>query len=275
MIQISDAAVTIQTLKQEWPPGGIQLHIARRMAESQSVYVYPSLARLEFEIKLRSHIVAAARKLYESGANFAILKDSRCNPRYWMLTDQGGFQLKENTEPADAIDDIFRNGSRYAFECATAIVIIYYKAVLDSIGRQNFNQLFPSVFLFDGIYDKKLGIRWNKEGEYLPGDVQYFKNPEYNPKNPEWQGENVVLIEHDVYFAHGIGMETKKQIISYLNKVRKPGATISAYLLDEAARPDFAYLSQYNQQNTEPSIGRITVGAPFTIAQIGTTVYIS
>lgn len=274
MIQILDSSVTNKTRKQEWLLDYDQLRIIECLARSPDVYTYPSLEQLKFEGKLRSHIVSSAKKLYRSGTEFAVFKDSRCNPRYWTLTDKGGFRLNEDVKPSEGIRDIFINGHMYAFECATAVVIVYYKGVLESIGSENFNRLFPSILLFDGVYDEKLGITWSKHVEYLPGDIQYFKNPEYNPKTPEWQGENVVLLENYLYFAYGIGITTKKQVIAHLNKERIPGATTSAYLIDEAARPDFAYLSQYDQSERDPLAGRTASERSFTIAHIGTTLFV-
>ncbi|MCI1696726.1 protein-glutamine gamma-glutamyltransferase [Aneurinibacillus aneurinilyticus] len=274
MIQISDVSIHIGALEKEWPLSSIQRTILERMAMSPATYVYRSLDVLKFEVKMREFIVLAAKNLYYSGAGFATFKESRCNPRYWNLTKEGGFQLKTNVEPAEAINDIFRNGKKYAFECATAIVIVYYKATIDSIGKDNFNRLFPNILLYDGVYDEDLHLTWTKTVEYIPGDVQYFKNPEYNPKTPEWQGENVVLLEGNRYFAHGIGIKTKKEIIVELNNERKPGATVSAYLLEQAARPDFAYLSQYAEEDTEKRQIHSPAENRFTIAQIGSKTYI-
>jgi protein-glutamine gamma-glutamyltransferase len=273
MIQISDVSININTLEQEWPLSFLQRTILERIAASPITYQYPSLSVLRFEIKLRSNIVSAAKKLNNSGADFTTFKKSRCNPAYWILTEEGGFQLREGAEPARAINDIFENGSRYGFECATAIVIVYYKALLDSVGRRTFNEMFPSILLFDGTYDEKLRLREFSETEYLPGDVLYFKNPDYNPKTPEWQGENVVLLENNRYFAHGIGIKTKREVISSLNKERRPGAEISAYLEDKAVRPDFAYLSRYDKGPGRGGL-RMTAGNQFTIAQIGGVTHI-
>ncbi|GED14160.1 protein-glutamine gamma-glutamyltransferase [Aneurinibacillus migulanus] len=274
MIQISDASIHIETLEKEWPLSGIQRTILERMAASTITYVYPSLDVLKFEVKMRGFIVSAAKNLYYSGADFATFKESRCNPRYWNRTKEGGFQLKKGIEPAEAMNDIFKDGKKYAFECTTAIVIVYYKAIIDSIGKDNFNRLFPNILLYDGVYDEDLRLTWIHAAEYLPGDVQYFNNPEYNPKTPEWQGENVVLLGDNRYFAHGIGIKTKKGVITELNSERKPGATVSAYLLDQAARPDFAYLSQYDERNAKNMQIHSPAGNRFMIAQIGSTTYI-
>lgn len=275
MIQIADALLDSSMVELEASFSGLKRSILEHMAASPIPYRYPSLSVVRFEMKLRSHIVEAAKKLNESGADFATFEESRCNPRYWILTEKGGFRLRENAEPAEAMEDIFKNGRSYGFECATAIVIVYYKAIIDSIGRQKFNRLFSSILLYDGVYDEDLGLKWYKTEEYLPGDVLYFKNPDHNPETPEWQGENVVLLEDNRYFAHGIGIKTGEQIIAALNKKRKPGATVSAYLQEGAARPDFAYLAQYDDQERAVSIrNHRASGNRFIIARIGSATYI-
>lgn len=250
--------------------------ILQRMAVSSILYTYPSVEQLQFEITLRSHIVSAAKALDQSGVDFAGFSTSRCNPRYWMRTEEGGCQLKEGVQPAEAIRDIFKEGRLYAFECATAIVVVYYKAILDSIGEMNFNRLFSPLLLFDGTYDQDLGLTWREKTHYLPGDVRYFKNPEYNPKTPEWQGENVVLLEDGHYFAHGIGIKTAEEIIASLNKERKPHAIRSAYLLEGAAEPAFSHLSQYAiRRENRRRIRHVSPNKRYIVAQIGQAAYLT
>lgn len=211
--------------------------------KSPIIYRYDSPEALKFELKMRTKIVEAAKALNDSGVQFARFKDSRCNERYWSRTDEGGFQLKPGALPSEGINDIFTNGSLYAFECATAIVIVLYKAVLDMVGPAVFNQYFRDLLLYDWNYDKDLQlISTNNVNEAYPGDVLYFQNPDHNPKTPEWQGENVIKLADDLYFGHGIGITTSEQIISALNSRRRPGSTTPAFLTDQVIHPDFDYL---------------------------------
>ena len=47
------------------------------------------------------------------------------NDAYWRVSEAGALELRYQVEPSTGIKDIFENGSKYAFECATAIVIVF------------------------------------------------------------------------------------------------------------------------------------------------------
>ncbi|OXS69549.1 protein-glutamine gamma-glutamyltransferase [Priestia filamentosa] len=227
-----------------WPSGSIESMIVQRMNEDQIVYSYQSVDELSFELKLRENIIASARAMNEGHADFEIFENSRCNPQYWHLTRSGGFQLKRDVMPSDAIQDIYKNSSLYAFECATAKVIIYYHAVLNSIGEHLFNRLFRPLYLYSWHFDPDLGIHAIKTRHFLPGDIVYFNNPDFDPEASWWRGENAVVLEDDTYFGHGVGIGTAEQIIDALNQKRKPGeGNQSAYLTNSVARPSFKHLA--------------------------------
>ncbi|ASA25203.1 protein-glutamine gamma-glutamyltransferase [Paenibacillus donghaensis] len=196
-----------------------------------------------FERNMREQIISSARDLNASGADFAVFNESRCNPLFWLRTDNGGFQLRRGVQPSEAIMDIYTNGRMYAFECATAMVIVLYRATLLSIGEAAFNRHFNDLFLWDWNYDSNLRLitTYTKQ-EILPGDIVYFKNPDHDPGKPEWQGENAVKLGPDLYYGHGIGITSAEQIIASLNEERFPGSRVSAYYTDEALHPDFEYL---------------------------------
>jgi len=214
--------------------------IIQMKQQSHTIYAYPSLDALLFELKLRSNIVKTAYALHDSDAGFATFENSKANPDFWTRLDNGGFKQKPNVQASDAINDIFVNSDLYRFECATAMVIILYKAVLDTIGERAFNTYFNQLLLYDWNVDQDLKIITVRDkNEAYPGDVLYFKNPDHDPKTPEWQGENAIMLGNDHYFGHGIGIRTAEQMIADLNKRRKPGSTTSAYLLDQVEHPDF------------------------------------
>ena len=81
---------------------------------------------------------------------------------------------------------------------------------------------------------------------FLPGDVVYFNNPDFNPETPWWRGENAVVLEDGTYFGHGLGIGTAEQIIQALNKTRKPGSNQSAYLTNLVTRPSFKHLAKFS-----------------------------
>ncbi len=102
-------------------------------------------------------------------------------------------ELKYRMPPSKAIRDIAENGPFYAFECATAIVIIYYLALIDTIGEDKFNASFDRIILYDWHYEK-LPIYTETGHHFFLGDCLYFKNPEFDPQKAQWRGENVILL---------------------------------------------------------------------------------
>lgn len=204
------------------------------------------MATLPFESSLRSAIIAAAQALNHSGVSFATFERAYCNQRVWVLTPNGGFQLRPEIAPADGIRDIFLEGAKYGFECATAMVIVLYKAVLDSIEESEFNRLFAGMLLYDWHYDSDLRlIEVQGNSHSVPGDILYFKNPDVSLFTPEWKGENVIKLDDDLYYGHGVGIRSAEEIVQKLNSFRPPGSIISAYLTNQVIYPDFNYLSRF------------------------------
>lgn len=210
---------------------------------SPVTYNYNSMEELIFELRLRAGTIKSALDLGKSGATFATLRKSKANPMFWIRTEQGGFQQRPGVAPADAIRDIFYNGRLYAFECASAVIIILYKAVLDLIGDELFNRYFNNLLLMTTNTDRDLGLTTIKTTtEMFPGDILYFNNPDYDRNKPEWAGENVIKVGKNAYFGHGIGVNPAEGIIAELNRLRRRWPRRSAYLLDQATHPNYAYL---------------------------------
>ncbi|MBZ9623202.1 protein-glutamine gamma-glutamyltransferase [Clostridium sp. FP2] len=246
MIIISNNIFNIDTFINKYKPNDIQIDIITRMSLSKDLYEYDSLNQLQFELKLRNNIVIAAKKLNEGNMSFKTFRKSICNLDYWDRTYEGGFVLKKGITPSSAINDISINSSKYGTECSTAIIIIYYQALLNTFAEKDFNELFPKIQLMNWHYiDDALEDAGylEKRSDYFPGDRRYFANPDVNPLKPEWQGENVIDLGNGLYFGHGIGIGNADEIIIELNKFRIKDAKLSAYLLDSAARLDFKNLA--------------------------------
>jgi protein-glutamine gamma-glutamyltransferase len=225
-----------------WTP--LEKEIYWQKKNSVSTYVYDSFEELHFELSLRAKIIEAAHALLASKADFTNYNKSRCNWKYWIRTEKGGFQMRPNVPPSAAIRDIYVSGGLYAFECATAMLIVLYKAMLDTIGETRFNALFNDLLLWDWNYDSDLHlITLDRREESFPGDILYFKNPDVSNNTPEWQGENVVKLTHNLYYGHGLGNKTEQQIIAILNGHRKPNSKQSAYMKDQTTYPDFKHLA--------------------------------
>lgn len=218
----------------------LEKNILRRKRNSPVVYRYRTLNSLIFELKMRTNIVEAAKALYKSGVSFGTFSQSRANERYWIRTPNGGFLLRQGIPPSVAVRDIFEEGHHYAFECAGAIIIMLYKGLLETIGDAAFNRHFQNLFLRDWQMDRDLRLMASYDlNETYPGDVLYFRNPDHHPSTPEWQGENVIKLDDNLYFGHGIGIGTGQEMIAQLNRARRPGSTLSAFLDNLIIRPDF------------------------------------
>ena len=242
MVIVSGQPLDISTLDQEYPEKSFEKLLLSELSESTEKYLYSSLDQLKFELQLRKEIVNAAKALSNSKFSFAVFHKSECNPEFWERTFNGGFKLKKDVKPSDAINDIFTNGDQYATECATAMIIVYYKALLTIFQEELFNKEFSDIYLMnwhsiDPLL-RDVGIP-KKVTDILPGDRGYFSNPDVNPKTPEWQGENVIVLPDDRYYGHGIGITTADKIINALNDNRKKDATESAQFLDTVSRPNF------------------------------------
>ncbi|MFD0693157.1 protein-glutamine gamma-glutamyltransferase [Paenibacillus sp. GCM10027628] len=245
----------------------LERNIYQKKKNSSAQYRYDSVKDLLFELRMRAHIMDSSLALSKSGIYFAGYKNSQCNEAYWYQTNQGKFQLRNGVSPQEAIRDIFRNGNLYAFECATAVVVILYKAILESIDSQQFDTLFSDLLLFDRNYNRSLHLidRSNIE-EAVTGDVLYFDNPEYSPLTPWWRGQNAIQIEDGLYYGHGHGngIVSADEIITVLNTFRKPNSIQSAFLTQPLVHLDFSFFSRFQANNPNTPM----------IAKIGTWTYV-
>lgn len=268
MIWIAGRQVNPSALVSGWGLNAVQFDVVEKMAQSQEAFEYPTPELLQFELKMRDHLVRSAKALNDSGISFSTFVDSRCNEEYWHRNELGGFRLRDGVLPSQGIVDIFRNGRLYAMECATAMVVILYHASLKSIRQADFERLFADILLYDWRYDQDLDLQTGSTHTFLPGDILYFANPDYNPAKPWWQGENVVDLGRGLYYGHGAGIKPAEVLIDFLNDERRPGATRSAYLVQQATRPGFAYLSKFS--NGQPDVpGRLDGSSALISARIG------
>lgn len=247
MIQIAGRAFQ---LNESWQLGDIEKTIIEYMQNDPAPYSYSSVNEFLFEIQVRANIIKSAKEMDQGESDFTVFESARCNPRYWQRTSQGGFMLRSDVEPATAIQDIYRNSSLYGFECATACVIIYYHAILRSIGAKLFNMLFQNLYLYSWHTDADLGLITFYSNHYLPGDVVYFKNPDFHPQTPWFRGLNAVVLEDGKFFGHGFSIMAGDEIIKFLNEKRTPNSQNAAYLSNLLSRPSFNYLAKVTSWQT-------------------------
>jgi len=222
---------------------GVKREIYLKLQAARESFVYSSHRELEFELSLRANTIQAALDLNKSGAIFTSFQYSTFNPAFWVRS-RSGYLLRPDVLPSQAIRDLFQNGKMYGFECSTAMVIVFYKAVLDSIRESHFNYLFNNLLVWNWNNDPDMEIITRVGSEFIPGDVIYFNNPDF--REPIWRGANAVVLGGNQYYAHGIGIKTVEDMIAALNTLRKENATQSAYMLNQHSRLNVRYLYRFS-----------------------------
>ncbi len=247
MILIGNDLLNAAALAEQFEQGSTERAALDILRQSDEVYTYETLDELQFELRLRAEIVKAATALGRSRMDFAVFRDSRANERYWSRRADGGFVLRRDVSATEAVHDIFEHGSKYATECATAMQIVYVKALMEVLPRETFDRVFRGLVLMNW-HDitpvlRETG-RMRRYADYLPGDRRYFTNPDVDPETPEWQGENVIDLGGGRYYGHGIGTYDAETIVRALNGNRHDGDDVeTAYLMDAAGRPNFRRLA--------------------------------
>ena len=247
MIKFTDGQHDIAAILNTYRTGSPEYEFLSTYIDSSHEYIYSSQEELIFETSMRRNIIDASTSLYRGRLAFRIFQESKCNEKYWNRRSDGGFVLREDVKSSDGVADIFANTHLYGTECATAVVIIYYKAVLDSFKANLFDSAFQNIVLMNWRdMDELINVStYRVLPDYVPGDCRYVRNPDVNPLTPEWQGENIISLGNNRYYGHGIGTGNIDYFIRALNRNRIEDSQISAYLMDSATRPDFDGLYRY------------------------------
>ena len=227
------------------------------------------------DIVFRQRVVEAAHALAAGGAQFSASHDGdKVNSKLWTMGYGGKIQVRkflpndEIGKPSVALRDMFENGSAYGFECATAMMVIYHKAILDHIGDEKFDELFSSPRMLSFF-------RWSLEDEDYtkvkklveddkiikqapkPGAHYYFLNPDASEANSAFGGENVLYLGDGTYYAHGIVGDsgsyivTEDEIIATLSALRKPGSTTKPHRIGLELEMDALKVAHLAHANTD------------------------
>lgn len=244
MIVLSSSQFNTDEFFKKYTLTDMEEKIYEYLFNSTETYRFESDSELKFELEMRNNIIDESVNLLRSRMRFKTFRESECNDEFWERTEEGGFSIKAGMNPSDGILDIYHHGRKYGTECATAIVIIFFKAVLDIYKPQLFDRQFRDIYLMNWqhAFDHLGVLTYRNVKEFLPGDCRYFTNPDVDPLTPEWQGENTIDLTNGLYYGHGIGIARSEGIINALNKNRISGSEVSAYLMDTATRPDFKKL---------------------------------
>ena len=125
-----------------YSPGSVKRDVLDTLYKSGQTYDYSSVKELQFELDIREKTVRAAERLNFSRFGFEVFKDSRCNEKFWTRTAEGGFMVRKDVSPYQAIRDFYANSHLYGTECSTAIVIVFYLALTEILPENLFNRLF-------------------------------------------------------------------------------------------------------------------------------------
>jgi protein-glutamine gamma-glutamyltransferase len=204
-------------------------------------------ARRAEDLAFRQAVVNAACALAAGGADFSASdKTDKVNSHYWGLGYGGKMSARKFMadgtlgKPSEALNDIFMNGKQYAFECATAMMVIYHKAILDHVGAKAFDAMFsdPGMLNF---------FRWERKDQDFvdverlvhkpvplhPGSHYYYENPDASPENSAFRGENVIYLGNGRFYAHGVigksgtYVVTEKELLKSLSSLRRRGSKIA------------------------------------------------
>ncbi len=244
IIKIAGKTVYPNDIIGEFTPGSTETKVLTKLAEDETIHRYNSIKQLKFEVLLRTNIIKASLELARSGFKFKIFTDSFCNPEFWDRTRIGGFAVKQGVSPYDAISDIYKNGPKYGTECSTAIIILYYGALIKVYPKELFDIAFSGLQLYNWKFiDSDLGINTRLYASRdIPGDCRYFENPEFNPETPEWRGENAIDLGNGKFYGHGIGINTADEIVEKLNRHKAHPSAPSAFLNNSVTNPNYKHL---------------------------------
>ena len=200
-------------------------------------------------VRIGGAMIGAAESMDQAKIKFALIKDHTFNDKYWEAEGGGTFKLKPGVKPSEAFDDIFKNPSKYGFECATGLVVLQHKAMRDMLGAKDFDRVFSDLRLgpweAGAGYDQHVKFEGgsseaspDRKADVRAGDYGYFKNWDVSDdaRKRGWQGENVVFLGEvngeRMFFGHPFGIASEKHIVDYLNTERNAGSTRSASFLD-------------------------------------------
>ncbi|NOT58219.1 MAG: hypothetical protein HOP18_26750 [Deltaproteobacteria bacterium] len=220
----------LRTLRARHP----ELYGSSRVADP-CVPCRQSESRQMKEQNIRDHLVSGMKELNTSkcpggGLRFKYRHNTTDNeyrmpPSHWQPTSADGkkpeqsrsmdYQLKPNVKPSEAIDSLFHGDDcPVVIECMTAIDLLYYRALLATLGPQKFDELFKDGIRIapnKGPIQKYYTVECRPNRASLQkGDWVYFYNhPDYLNRhgqslNRAFQGENAIVTGNNKYAGFGV-----------------------------------------------------------------------
>lgn len=190
-------------------------------------------------LTLDAAVVGAAHDMAQAKHKFAGIEEAKFSGKFFEPNGTPGtFELKPGVSPSEAVQDIFANPKDYEFECATAIVVTYYKATLDALGPEAFDRIAKDLTIGPWRMEGDLRSNLREQGSagaraqpgfeetLRPGDYTYFKNWDvsYQGRVAGWQGENVIYLGDGKYYGHPFGVTTEAEIRTMMDLYRVDGS---------------------------------------------------
>jgi len=198
------------------------------------------------ETKVSAAMVTASEKMNGAGVSFQLMKNHKANPDFWNVDSYGTLTLKPGVKASDAMNDMITNGSKYGFECATGLVVVYYQAALDLIGPKDFDRAMSDLRIGPWEFENDLepmiinshpnpgkGVETELGDKQLtPGQYYYFRNWDVTDeaKARGWQGENVIYLGEGKFCGHGIGLGQGEDFVRKLSGEMKEGGRTPSLL---------------------------------------------
>ena len=214
-------------------------------ADGKSVVTRVSQS-LADQTRVSKAMVDASEKMNSAGVPFAITTNHKANADFWTVGVGGTLELKPGVKPSEALEDIAQNPSKYGYECATGLVVVYYQAILDLIGPEDFDRIASDLILGPWQMEDSLASlmvnRHPKPGQgtetdlgdhtLVPGNYYYFRNWDVTDEARArgWQGENVIYLGEGRFYGHGIGLGDADMFVGKLSSEMKPGGKTPSLL---------------------------------------------
>lgn len=213
-------------------------------------------------VRVGAAVVSACLEMHQAHHEFAIAPLQRFSGAYWRrdgrLQHHATFHLRPGVKASAALNDVFRNPDGYRFECATALVLVYYRAIQKLIGERDFDRIMGDLKVGPWEYEPDLARFLLSSGKgdrpATPERARQLKYGEYTyTKNwaVSWwgwakgcQGQNQIRLDDDLYYAHSYALVGQGDIVARENGARVIGAKTSASMTDAQTRLDPKLLSK-------------------------------
>lgn len=176
-------------LRSQTSPSDLEKEILLAMLLGPIAFEYPSYAELAASIRIRRHIVEAAR---HTALSFHVSKTER-PADYWTYSDENGFTVLPGKPLIEALRMATQpglSGQQYSFSCYRATEYVILLGIAQELAVSNpgllrqLQQQWESRAIMSGKYHDIFLREYGSLKEplppeyYVPGDRLWFRNPD-------------------------------------------------------------------------------------------------